>query len=946
MGTVYEAEEQGSGRRVALKLLAPHAASSPEALERFRQEGRLASQIAHPRCVFVFGADEEADRPYIIMELMPGATLRDLVEKQGPLPPEEAVAKILDVIEGLQEAHHRGVIHRDVKPSNCFVLQDGRVKVGDFGLAKSLVGDAHLTQSGMFLGTPLFASPEQIKGEAIDPQTDVYSVSATLYYLLTGKAPFERGTTTATLARIVSEAPPPVRSLRPEVPAALDRVILRGLERQRERRLRNLEELRAALLPFLPGQLPIGGLGMRAGAYLLDAAVFLPFWVVTASLFMLWSDFSVPSPTACLVKYLVDTVPWLVYFVLLEGLWGASLGKWLLGLRVCRVGGHDPPGLRAALLRMLAFYGVVNVVADVFEYVFVIPEELTRWDTLALAAQGVGILLLIAPMRASNGYRGLHELLSGTRVVALLPPSVQPLRSEGPRTKDQGPKGQKGQTIIDSASFGVCPSVLGPFRILSVLDRHGDELLLLGADTALKREVWIHLRPATAPALTLARQELTRPTRLRWLTSGRLGEQQWDAFVAPSGCPFPDWFDGKTRLTWPQTRLLLQQLADELAAAAADGTLPPTSLEQVWVRPDLRLQLADWKTSGTRHCRLPTDDSALALVANLATLALEGRQRSPLAEGEPLKAPVPPHAARMVHRLLGFQERYEHLGQLQADLAASRNQPAEVTMEMRAAHLGLLVTFLSVGLIFMLLPTRLFEVAAVRTLTQHIVRANRALEGQTDSELMASLRRISPDRAGQPDALARLKRTLADRRDDDKRQRWIRGQWLGRLLKAFAFLDTSPPLDPTQQGPQQREETDKAIRHALPPAMVEEPDLDSPLATALPSIGWPIVWVVWAFVTRGGFTLRMMGISLRRADGRKASRWQCAWRALLVWAPVSLLLGLAVWVQRLAFPGIAWLYWGLWWSAVGLLAVYVVLALWSPTRALHDRLAGTYLVPA
>src|SRR5438309_6357493 len=118
------------------------------------------------------------------MELMPGDTLADLVARNGPLPYPEAVKKIRDVIAGLQEAHRLDVIHRDVKPSNCFLEADGRVKVGDFGLAKSLVKDAHLTKTGAFVGTPHFASPEQVRGEPIDAGTDVYSVAATLFYLL------------------------------------------------------------------------------------------------------------------------------------------------------------------------------------------------------------------------------------------------------------------------------------------------------------------------------------------------------------------------------------------------------------------------------------------------------------------------------------------------------------------------------------------------------------------------------------------------------------------------------------------------------------------------------------------------------------------------------------------------------------------------------------------
>ena len=214
MGRVYEAEQAATGRHVALKLIAAEFAASSAAVERFRREGRLASCVAHPRCVFVLAADEADGRPFIVMELMPGVTLQDVVNRDGPLPLESALFKILDVIDGLHEAHRLGVVHRDVKPSNCFVEANGRVKVGDFGLSKALVGGDALTQSGAFLGTPLFASPEQIKSEAVGPQSDLYSTAATLYSLLTGQAPFQGGDSAATLARIVSEPAPSMRSLR------------------------------------------------------------------------------------------------------------------------------------------------------------------------------------------------------------------------------------------------------------------------------------------------------------------------------------------------------------------------------------------------------------------------------------------------------------------------------------------------------------------------------------------------------------------------------------------------------------------------------------------------------------------------------------------------------------------------------------------------------------
>src|SRR5207237_2489049 len=128
-----------------------------------------------PRCVFVLAADEAGGRPYIVMELMPGTTLQDLVDREGPLPVEKAILKILDVIEGLQEAHRLGVVHRDVKPSNCFLDAEGRVKVGDFGLAKSLSGSAHLTKTGTVLGRPHFAAPEQVRRRPGGPPTHAHA---------------------------------------------------------------------------------------------------------------------------------------------------------------------------------------------------------------------------------------------------------------------------------------------------------------------------------------------------------------------------------------------------------------------------------------------------------------------------------------------------------------------------------------------------------------------------------------------------------------------------------------------------------------------------------------------------------------------------------------------------------------------------------------------------
>src|SRR5262249_27570091 len=173
-------------------------------------------------CVFVMAADEDAGQPFIVMELMPGTTLGTLVSLEGPQDPIKSIKKILDVIRGLEEAHRLAVIHRDVKPSNCFVGAGGHGKVGDLGLAKAVQEEGDLTRSGTFVGTVMFASPEQIKRQKLDAQSDVYSVCATLYYMLTGKPPFGGADALAAATRIVTEDPPAVRSLRPSIPAALD----------------------------------------------------------------------------------------------------------------------------------------------------------------------------------------------------------------------------------------------------------------------------------------------------------------------------------------------------------------------------------------------------------------------------------------------------------------------------------------------------------------------------------------------------------------------------------------------------------------------------------------------------------------------------------------------------------------------------------------------------
>ncbi len=714
MGVVYEAVDQHSGQHVALKLVNAEHAGSNEALVRFRQEGALASQLAHPRCVFVMAADEDRGRPYIVMELMTGSTLADLVKEQGPLPVEQALHKILDVIAGLREAHALGLVHRDVKPSNCFLETNGRVKIGDFGLAKSLVQEAHLTRTGSFLGTPLFAAPEQIKMEAVDAQSDLYAVAATLYFLLTGRAPFQTGDITATMARIVSDDPPSMRTCRPDLPKGLDRVVLRGLERDRKRRWRNLDEFQRALLPFLPAEPSVGGVGLRLGAYLLDATLLflislgMGLLVPVLALFM---GLPVSAQAAALANLLLEACLYIGYFGVLEGLWGCSLGKRAARLRVAALSTTQRIGVRRALLRAGILYFLRDLVVIASQIIAIVlfpeapPETIPPLVSAILIITVVwfclSVGLVACTMRKRNGYRALHEFLSGTRTIQLRWPRKR-------RTLDA-----QILTLEIMRPEGL-PERVGPYRIVGALRWAAAEKTLLGEDLQLTRKVWIWLRPATNPPLSESQRAAGRTTRVRWVASGDLADDRWDAFLEPSGCPLTEYVAENGRLSWPELRPILEDLSDELQAACAEGSLPWSLTPcQVWIGGGGHARLldapltpgisADSKSDSEPKAdgMEPADDQtrALAFLARIATLVLEGTSRPASASPATVRAPLPLHAAELLNRLpqlrpepressrIGAPTVCDSVETFRADLLATQADALEVTRWARTMHI-------------------------------------------------------------------------------------------------------------------------------------------------------------------------------------------------------------------------------------------------------------------
>jgi serine/threonine-protein kinase len=246
MSTVYRAFDTTLERPVAIKLLHREIAADSDQIERFRREARAVAQLSHPHIVTVIDAGEDDGRPYIVFEYVPGETLKERIKKAGRLPVSEAVAYGIEIARALGCAHGNNIVHRDVKPQNVLVDAEGRAKVTDFGIARSL-DEEGLTADGRVLGTTDYVSPEQALGHPVSGQSDLYSLGIVLYEMLTGEVPFKGENQVAVAMKHVREALPDVQSKRPEISAALASVIDRATSKDLKRRYASDEELIADL---------------------------------------------------------------------------------------------------------------------------------------------------------------------------------------------------------------------------------------------------------------------------------------------------------------------------------------------------------------------------------------------------------------------------------------------------------------------------------------------------------------------------------------------------------------------------------------------------------------------------------------------------------------------------------------------------------------------------
>jgi hypothetical protein len=928
MGQVYEAEEIESGRRVALKLLS-RGLGDDEERQRFLREGQLAASLSHPNCVYVFGTSEIQGFPVIAMELVPEGTLKDRVVPDRPMTAAQAVDAILQVLPGLEAAAAIGILHRDIKPSNCFVHRDGRVLVGDFGL--SVAANRGESSTGTILGTPGFASPEQLRGASLDVRSDIYSVGATLFYLLAGRAPFDDRDTTTLLKKVASDPPPPLTTLRPDLPRGLAAVVARCLAKSPSERFASYAALCAALEPFGSARVTTGPIVRRAVAGILDT------WLVGVAM--------IPLNLALQLKPVFDhradgyiiaavtTAFAVLYYGVCEGLWGASAGKALFGLRV--VDEHQVnPGFKRAAVRALAFEGSTQFVKQLANSLVLSIAETISTGAVTGTMSVVWLALLFFPARKKNGYTALHDRFTRTRVVR--------------RRKRAEARERASRTVVESVAPFESDRRVGPFLVPAATAAVVSEPVRVeGYDDRLKRRVWIEVLPAGTPALPAKRRDLGRATRLRWLAGRRDGGESWDAYEAIEGQPF-DAVDPVPQ-PWSRVRHWLADLTREIAAGLDDGSLPPLAPSRIWMGVDGHARILEWCPPGGSAAlddrpSAPDLAGAQKCLYALATAALLG---VPVDAAQAMLPNTPlPLKARTF--LLALREgKFTSGGALLEGLDDAGEAAAAIQRSRRAAQIAacaagpIIITLITGG--------------------SMLVLGNSKIADQTFFGLAALLSELDDadkSLAKKPDP------AVAQRRDDI--EVYLAEHMATLIERPATWQNSNIKMD---AGGRERERALRAVeRHRVrtpdevrraeataAPILASQAEGLAKLANARALSGIVVATLggtfiataflagVGALVTGSGFTFRLFGAALVNRKGKRISRVRGVWRAALTWSPMVALFFAFKYGPDVTKGGYAFLVLDL--ALVAVLAAGAAWAILRPARGIQDRLAGTWIVP-
>lgn len=269
VGEVFKGVDEMLKREVAIKVLHHEFASDPLFVERFSREAQLHAQLSHPNIATVHAFLHEGDKQFMVMEYVAGISLDEFVRAGGPVPVRRALSIFRRALDGIEHAHRNGIVHRDIKPANIMVADSGAVKVMDFGIARALDSNEHLTRHGQVAGTAKAMSPEQIRGAEADVRSDIYSLGIVLYTLLAGQAPFDADSDIALMKAQLEQAPPPLRALAADVPPEVEAAVMRALQKDPTARFQTVGEFSRALdasvdadataaLPPRPSRAPLG----------------------------------------------------------------------------------------------------------------------------------------------------------------------------------------------------------------------------------------------------------------------------------------------------------------------------------------------------------------------------------------------------------------------------------------------------------------------------------------------------------------------------------------------------------------------------------------------------------------------------------------------------------------------------------------------------------------
>jgi hypothetical protein len=930
MGAVYEAEDLESGRRVALKVLS-HRLDSPDARERFFREGRLAASINHPNSVYIFGTEEIGGTPVIAMELVSGGTLQERVRARGPLPIGEAVDCVLQIIEGLEAAQRIGILHRDVKPSNCYMGEDGAVKIGDFGLSISTAvrTEPALTATGAFLGTPAFCSPEQLRGEELNARSDMYSVGATLFYLLTGRTPFDAPNMVQLLATVLEQRAPSPRKLRPEVPPGLAKAVLRCLEKQPGERFKNYADLAQTLAPYSSTAPTPATMSLRLLAGVVDMTILCVLATVinlsafgSPMAFMNQAMQLSPKMLACVLGWIgVATL----YFGLCESLWGAAAGKALCRLRVVGLD-RNPPGFARACLRALAFFLPPLLpywtIFGMNPKAYMSSSQLTQM-LLGLSIYGMMALLFVTARRR-NGFAAVQDLLTGTRVISRAALSLRPVL---PTISVPPPSVESAVTI-------------GPYHVLQALTESAAESWYLAYDLKLLRKVSIRTVPPGTEPVPVRLRSLSRIGRLRWLTGKRSPEENWDAFEALAGRPFLQ-LSGSPQ-PWREVRYWLYDLAAEISASEKDGTLPELALDRVWITGEGRAKLLDFPAPGPvgkSETRNPKPESSpgsppqttQGFLAEVAAAALEGTWAASAKATGAAASLLPLHAR-------AFLKSLPQMAGAEAVALALKpllSRVAAVSRLRRAALVAGCIVFPVI--VCALAPLMMIFMQDLTRKNPGLMELNTLLQTRTSARFWGGKKVQLPADRQYAIYIAHHYRGLITNGAS-----WS-SPFVVAMIKGDArkFAEQSVAEHPASTE-EEIKEADAAVGKFVPKSQPFAGKLP-PWLPAMMLVGALACYVcipalIAALLFRGGLVLLIAGVTFVRKDGQRASRLRLLWRAIVAWSPVLLAFVLSI----LAIS--KQLNWGPW-LALALPILLAVLSIALPKRGLQDRLAGTWPVP-